>query len=65
MPRYLAVLTAVMAAGFALAWAWVAAMPLAYLDPEYPVWRAKLAMLQRCDLGEVLVVGDFLVPRLT
>jgi len=51
-------LAAVMAAGFVLVWAWVAAMPLAYLDPEYPVWRAKLAMLQRCDLGEVLVVGD-------
>ena len=58
VPRYLAVLVAVMTAGFALAWVWVAAMPLAYLDPEYPVWRAKLAMLRRCDLGEVLVVGD-------
>ncbi|HEY3847881.1 MAG TPA: hypothetical protein VGL95_12280 [Acetobacteraceae bacterium] len=58
VPRYLAMLAAVMAAGFALVWAWVAAMPLAYLDPEYPVWRAKLAMLQRCDLGDVLVVGD-------
>lgn len=56
--RYLAVLAAVMAAGFALVWAWVVAMPLAYLDPEYPIWRAKLAMLRRCDLGEVLVVGD-------
>ena len=54
----MATLAAVMAAGFALVWAWVAAMPLAYLDPEYPIWRAKLAMLQRCDLGEVLVVGD-------
>jgi hypothetical protein len=58
MPRYLAVLAAVMAAGFAVVWAWAAAMPLAYLDPEYPMWRAKLAMLRRCDLGDVLVVGD-------
>lgn len=58
VPRYLGVVAAVMAAGFALIWAWVAAMPLAYLDPEYPIWRAKLAMLQRCDLGEVLIVGD-------
>jgi hypothetical protein len=58
VPRYLAVLATVMAAGFALVWVWMAAMPLAYLDPEYPTWRAKLAMLQRCDLGEVLVVGD-------
>ena len=58
LSRYLAVLAAVMATGFALVWVWVAAMPLAYLDPEYPVWRAKLAMLRRCDLGEVLIVGD-------
>jgi hypothetical protein len=56
--RYLAILTGVMVAGFALVWAWVAAMPLAYLDPEYPVWRAKLAMLRHCDLGDVLLVGD-------
>lgn len=58
VPRYLAALAAVMAAGFVLVWVWVAAVPLAYLDPEYPIWRAKLAMLQRCDLGDVLVVGD-------
>lgn len=56
--RYLAVLASVMATGFALVWVWTAAMPLAYLDPEYPVWRAKLTMLRRCDLGDVLIVGD-------
>jgi hypothetical protein len=58
MVPYLGVLGAVMATGFALSWVWVAAMPLAYLDPEYPTWRAKLQLLQRCDLGDVLVVGD-------
>lgn len=47
-----------MLAGFTLVWAWVAVMPLAFLDPEYPVWRAKLAMLRQCDLGDVLLVGD-------
>jgi hypothetical protein len=56
--RYFAMLGVVMLAGFALAWAWIAAMPFAFLDPEYPVWRAKSAMLQRCDLGAVLIVGD-------
>lgn len=56
--RYLAgmLLTAVL--GFALVWIWVAAMPLAYLDPEYPAWRAKLDLLRHCDLGDVLVLGD-------
>jgi len=56
--HYLATLAAVMAAAFLLVWVWVAVAPLAYLDAEYPVWRAKLAMLRRCDLGDVLVVGD-------
>ena len=56
--RYLALQAATAAASFALVWAWIAVAPMAYLDPEYPVWRAKLAMLQRCDLGQVLIVGD-------
>ncbi len=43
---------------FAGVWAWVAAMPLAYLEPEYPNWRAKQMLVERCDLGEVLVLGD-------
>ena len=57
-PRYLALLALIASAGFALVWAWVAAMPLAYLDPEYPAWRAKLELLRRCDLGDVLLLGD-------
>jgi hypothetical protein len=56
--RYLIVLAGTFAACFALAWAWVVAAPLAYLDPEYPYWRAKQEMLARCDLGRVLVLGD-------
>ncbi len=46
------------AVSFAAVWAWVALMPLAFLDPEYPAWRAKEIMLRRCDLGDVLVLGD-------
>jgi hypothetical protein len=57
-PRYLAVLSTAMATSLSLVWLWVAAMPLAFLDPEYPQWLAKQDMLQRCDLGSVLVVGD-------
>lgn len=43
---------------FAVAWIWIVAMPLAYMDTEYPSWLAKRQMLAGCDLGEVLVVGD-------
>ena len=56
--RYLAALSATMLAAFGLVWLWVAAVPLAYLDPEYPAWLAKQQMLARCDLGELIVVGD-------
>ncbi|MGH7155060.1 MAG: hypothetical protein ACREF3_14140, partial [Acetobacteraceae bacterium] len=42
----------------ALVWAWVAWMPIAFLDPEYPAWLAKEQMLAQCDLGRILVVGD-------
>jgi len=55
---YLAAFAVSAACVFALAWAWVALMPLAFLDPEYPAWAAKSDMLARCDLGEVVVVGD-------
>lgn len=39
-------------------WWFVVAAPLAFLDPEYPYWLAKLELLRRCDVGTVLVVGD-------
>jgi hypothetical protein len=56
--RYLLVLAGTLIGGLALAWAWVVVAPLAFLDPEYPYWRAKQALLDRCDLGRVLVLGD-------
>ena len=56
--RYLAVLASTALLLFAAVWLWVAAMPLAYLDPEYPAWRAKLELLRRCELGDVLLLGD-------
>jgi hypothetical protein len=56
--RYLACLGASAACLFAAVWIWMGAMPLAYMDTEYPFWLAKRQMLANCDLGEVLVVGD-------
>jgi hypothetical protein len=58
LPRYLAILGLIAIATVGLAWIWAAEMKLAYLDPEYPSWLAKRQLLERCDLGEVLVVGD-------
>ncbi len=45
-------------ASFALIWAWTAYMPMAFMDAEYPSWRAKQILLDRCDLGPAIVLGD-------
>lgn len=54
-PRLMALIAC---ATFALAWAWVATMPMAFMDPEYPSWRAKQILLRRCDLGDTVILGD-------
>ena len=44
--------------GFAAVWLWVVLAPMAFLDPEYGAWLAKEHFLARCDLGNIVVVGD-------
>src|SRR5580658_5446844 len=56
--RYLLALGATAALTLAVFWLYVLAAPLAFLDPEYPYWVAKQELLQRCDLGTVLLLGD-------
>ncbi len=56
--RFFAIAAVTCAATFALIWAWVLAMPLAFLEPEYASWHAKQLLLAQCDLGDVLVLGD-------
>jgi hypothetical protein len=55
---YLRLLLVSAAVSFGLVWAWVAAMPMAFMEPEYASWRAKQVMLDRCDLGEAIILGD-------
>jgi hypothetical protein len=43
---------------FGLVWLWILAMPMAFLDPEYPSWRAKQLLMANCDLGDILILGD-------
>jgi len=57
-PRYLLLTLTTAAAGFALVWAWVLTMPMAFMEPEYAAWQAKKVMLRRCDLGDTLILGD-------
>jgi hypothetical protein len=55
---FLAFVGASAAVVFGLVWLWVLIMPMAFLDPEYPSWRAKQMLLAQCDLGNVLILGD-------
>jgi hypothetical protein len=55
---YLRLLLVSAAVSFGLVWAWIAAMPMAFMEPEYASWRAKQVMLDRCDIGEVIILGD-------
>lgn len=56
--RYVRLLLAVAATALLLVWLYVVYLPMAFLDDEYPRWTAKLAMLDNCDLGDVLIIGD-------
>ena len=56
--RYLSAFALSATLSFALVWVWVLAMPMAFMDAEYPSWRAKEILLDRCDLGEAVILGD-------
>ncbi len=56
--RYFAAMGGAAILAFLVLWAWIAAMPMAYLDPEYPYWVAKQRHLADCDLGALAVLGD-------
>jgi hypothetical protein len=55
---YLRTLSLAAILSFALVWLWILAMHMAFMDREYPSWRAKEVLLDRCDLGEAIVLGD-------
>ena len=42
----------------AAAWLYTSLMPMRFLESGYPIWVAKQAMLQHCDFGSILVLGD-------
>jgi hypothetical protein len=55
---YLGWLFAVVTLIWALAWIYVGTMPMAFLSRDYPLWVAKKAMMDDCNLGSVEVIGD-------
>jgi hypothetical protein len=58
LSRYFCILGASMAATFGLFWIWIATMPIAFMEPEFASWQAKRILLDRCELGDTLILGD-------
>ena len=57
-PRFLTWCLVAFTLSFGLVWLYVAAMPMAFLSRDYPLWIAKRTMLDECRLGDVAVFGD-------
>lgn len=60
---------AVFAVLIAAAWVWAINGRMWFLDPEYPMWVAKIQMVRNCDHGQTIILGDSkpvagLIPRL-
>jgi hypothetical protein len=58
MKRYLAGMTLSFVAVFAAVWLWVTVAPMAYFDREYPMWLAKMKMIQSRQTFSVVIQGD-------
>lgn len=56
--RYVLTCLIVAAAVFGGVWAYIRAMPMAFLEGAYPIWVAKQDFIARCDLGQVVFFGD-------
>jgi hypothetical protein len=55
---YLSVLGLTAGSIFLVLWLLIAAVPLAVLDHEYPIWEAKKHIIDICDSGDLLILGD-------
>ena len=58
MARYLRCFFAVLLLTFASVWWWVAHRPMAFLNPSYPMWRAKYEMAEQLPAHSLVIFGD-------
>lgn len=56
--RYLAIFLSTVCLVFAAAWLYSVEGRYGFSESEYAVWQAKLDMIDRCDLGEVAILGE-------
>ena len=56
--RYFAIGLLSIVAFFAPVWFWIVQEPLVYLDKEYPMWLAKMQLIQNRQVGGLVILGD-------
>jgi hypothetical protein len=56
--QYLIVVLSIAAVLIGIVWIYTRSMPVAFMESGYPVTAAKQSLLSRCDLGDVVVLGD-------
>jgi hypothetical protein len=56
--RFFIVTAAVATLMVAAAWVWAIHGRMWFLDPEYPMWLAKNEMIEACDVGDTVILGD-------
>jgi len=56
--KYLGVMFVVATVLFAMAWVVSARFKSYFLEPQYGSWQARFAMLDRCYVGNVAIIGD-------
>ena len=56
--RYLVRFGASLLAVFLAVWAYIAFAPMAFFESGYATWRAKQAMLDECQVGQIAFFGD-------
>jgi hypothetical protein len=56
--RFFITAAAVASLMIAVAWVWAVHGRMWFLDPEYPMWRAKMHMIETCNVGETTILGD-------
>ena len=56
--RYLAIVFGIASCLFALAWMVSLYGQRYFQPPEWGAWRERIEMLDNCDLGETVVIGD-------
>jgi hypothetical protein len=56
--KYLLVMLSVAVGAFALLWVFTCEARLGFADEDFGIWKAKLELVDRCDLGDPVILGD-------